>query len=218
MALAPFVIALTGSIGSGKSEVGALFAARGVTVLDADVLAREVSLPGSPGLSEVEAEFGGAVIDKSTGALNRKVLGALVFSDAAKRKKLEQILHPRIRALFLEKLAELKKKPQPPPWIIAYLVPLLFESGFKYTEMDLIAVVSASREICIERVMARDGGTRAEAEARLAAQLPMEEKERRADIVIRNDGSKSELKTEFDAFFKKLETLTAKKRGQKGPK
>ncbi|NDC36607.1 MAG: dephospho-CoA kinase [Proteobacteria bacterium] len=196
----PLIIGVTGCIGSGKSAVGALLAQYGATVIDADELAREVVTPGSPGLAEVVAHFGTDILESSSGKLNRHKLATIVFANPSERKALERMLHPRIRALFAEKLAAAKAAVNP-PWLIAYLVPLLFESGYSYDELDLKVVVSATEQVCIERIVRRDTVPPELARKRLAAQLPIKEKEARADFVIHNNGSMAELQGEVKRLF-----------------
>ena len=207
----PLIAAITGSIGSGKSLVGSFLSLLGATVIDADQIAREVVAPGEPALAEIRAAFGDEVFESGGAVLDRKRLGAIIFSSLEKRRRLEQILHPRIRTRFKEKVAALCATPSSSPRIIAYLVPLLFESGFDYEEIDLIITVSAPREACIERIIARDRCTRTEAEQRLDAQLPIEEKEKRSDIVLRNTGSPEDLSRQVDALFMQLTESAATK-------
>ena len=188
----PSIVALTGSIGSGKSQAAEIFRECGAHILDADVIAREVVLPGSKGLEAIKQTFGEQYL-LPTGELNRAKLGALVFSKPEQRVKLEDILHPRIRELYLEKLSALKSL-SPAPKLIIYVVPLLFESRYSYPEIDGIIVVSAPKALSIERIMKRDNFTLEQAEKRYQSQMPIEEKESKADFVIRNDSSIENLK------------------------
>lgn len=202
------LVGLTGSIGSGKSEVARILEREGAAIIDADLLAREVVAPGSAGLREVVDEFGASVLSDD-GALNRKALAALVFSDPVKRAKLEQITHPRIRALFLARLAELRAAPAAHrPAIVVYVVPLLFESRYDYEELDAIVVVSTTREVALCRVIARDGCSIEQAESRYNAQLPIAEKVRQADFVIDNSGTLEELSERVRTIFPRLCALT----------
>lgn len=199
----PLIIGITGTIGSGKNAVGAILARYGAEVIDADQLAREVVLPGTPALDEVRQEFGAEVIDPDEKSLNRKRLAEIVFSDPARKRALESILHPRIRQAFLERL-ERAKKSHSPPWLVAYLVPLLFESGYSYEELDLTVTVSAPEEQCIARVVARDGCKPELAKQRLSTQLPAAEKERLADLVVKNTGTIEDLEREVESLVSKL--------------
>lgn len=185
-------------MGTGKSAAADAFKRCGAEVIDADILAREVVEPGSEGLAEILKTFGPAAVAPD-GRLNRKALGRIVFSDVKLRRKLEDILHPRIRAKYLERLQQLLTANDPPP-LIVYVVPLLFESRFEYPELDAIVVVSASRETSIARIMARDGFSRAEAERRYDSQHSIESKVAKADYVVSNEGSLADL----EARIKKL--------------
>jgi dephospho-CoA kinase len=193
------VFGLTGGIGSGKSSVAALLRDRGVPVVDADELAREVVMPQSPGLAEIVRVFGPQMVSPD-GDLDRKRLGALVFADAAARKRLNAITHPLVRALSQQRFAELA---QQGITLAAYDVPLLFEVGLDAV-LRPIVVVTASEAAQLERIMARDGLTETEARARIAAQLPLAEKQRRADYVLDNNGSLAELARQVDQVLGKL--------------
>lgn len=178
------VIGLTGGIASGKSVVADVLRGQGVEVVDADALAREVVTPGSDGLREVVAAFGAGVID-AQGRLDREALGRVVFADAAARKRLEAITHPRIGQLSMERLASAAAGPAP---YIVYEAPLLVETG-AYRGLAALVVVSADAAAQIARIQTRDGLDEAAARARIAAQLPLANKVAVADWVIANDGS-----------------------------
>jgi dephospho-CoA kinase len=182
------VIGLTGGIASGKSTVGRLLAERGIPVIDADQLARRAVAPGSPALARIASRFGVGVI-ATDGTLDRAALARIVFADAGERRDLEAILHPAIAALAEAELAALRAEGRP---VAVYMAPLLIEAGLT-DRVDEVWVVYADRETQICRMMARDGATREEAEARLAAQLPMKEKIRHGRIVIDNRGTEDEL-------------------------
>lgn len=196
----PPIVGLTGNIGSGKSEAALEFQSLGARVIDADMLAREAVLPGGEALREISSAFGPAVIFPS-GELNRQELGRIIFSDPQQRRRLEDILHPRIRALYLQRLAEACSAPTP---LVVYVVPLLFESRFSYPELDAIVVVSAPKELAIQRVISRDKCSKPLAEQKYAAQIPIEDKERKADFVIRNDGSLESLRLQVRSVFAKV--------------
>lgn len=183
------IIGLTGGIASGKSTVARVFEENGIPVIDADQLARDAVLPGTPALGEIAALFGSGVLN-SDGTLNRQLLGARVFSEPQLRKRLEAILHPAIKSIAEERLAELRRSGV---LAVIYMAPLLIEAGVT-GRVDEIWVVYADRETQIARVMARDGLGRAEAEQRLAAQMPMEQKAALGKIVISNMGSEDELR------------------------
>lgn len=178
------VFGLTGGLASGKSVVAARFIARGLPVIDADQLARDVVTPGSEGLAAIVTEFGREVLDDA-GALDRKKLGAKVFAEPSLRKRLEAITHPRIHSLMQERKRELAERGEP---LACYEAPLLVEVGLA-DELRPLVVVRADEAAQIERAARRDGTTKAAAEARLAAQFPLEKKLAVADHVIDNTGS-----------------------------
>jgi dephospho-CoA kinase len=178
------IVGLTGGIGSGKSTVARMFAELGVPVVDADRIARDVVKKGSDGLAEVVRAFGAEVLDESA-ALDRKKLGDRVFGDEAARKKLESILHPRIAMRSMELLSKLANEGHP---YAIYEAALLVENG-SFRTMNALVVVTASLATQIARVCARDQVDENAARARIAAQLPIDEKVRVADYVIDNDGS-----------------------------
>jgi len=173
-------VGLTGGIASGKSTVAELFAALGAPIVDTDVVAREVVAPGTPGLEEVRAAFGEAVITAS-GELDRRAVRRLVFSDPERRRRLEAILHPRIRAQTLARIESIDA-----PYVIV-VVPLLVETGFS-SLVDRILVVDCPRQAQLQRLLARDGITRSEAEAMLDAQVDRKRRLASADDVLDNGG------------------------------
>ena len=177
------VIGLTGGIASGKSTVAAMFAELGAAIVSADAIAREVVEPGEPALEEIRAAFGPEVL-LPDGRLDRRRLGAIVFADPERRRRLEAILHPRIRARMREQIEAAAGTGRP----VVAEIPLLFESPASRALVDVTVVVYVDREQQLARLISRDGLTPAEAEARLAAQLPLEEKARLADYVIDNRG------------------------------
>lgn len=193
------VFGLTGGIGSGKSTAAALFRERGVPVIDADELAREAVAPGSDGLTQVAAAFGAELVG-ADGALDRKRLAALVFGDETARKRLNAITHPIVRRLSQERFTELGQRGVE---LAAYDVPLLFEVGLDVA-LRPVVLVAASEATQIERILARDGATESEARARIAAQLPLAEKRKRADYVLENDGTRAELGAQVDAVLQRL--------------
>jgi dephospho-CoA kinase len=178
------VFGLTGGIGSGKSTVAARFRERGLPVIDADQLAREVVAPGTPGLAEIVRELGAEVLDER-GELDRKRVAAVVFNDEAARRKLNAITHPRVGALAVARTEELDRRGEP---LACYEVPLLVESGLTEALRPLV-VVEVDPEAQITRSMARDSATDAEIRARVRAQMPLADKAKIADFVIDNRGS-----------------------------
>lgn len=186
------VLALTGGIGTGKSTVAELFQAHGALVLSADLVGRELLEPGAGGWLRLREEFAGRFFD-SAGRLDRVALRRAIFSDAELRAQVDSLLHPLIRSRINELVAgsALTARPNPtrsPVYQgIVVEVPLLFEAGWQ-GDFDLVVVVRGDTEQAISRLMARDRISRVEAEAALAAQLPMSEKIARADQIIDNRG------------------------------
>ncbi|KAI5997637.1 dephospho-CoA kinase-domain-containing protein [Pisolithus orientalis] len=194
------VVGLTGGIATGKSTVSALLSASGIPIIDADVLAREVVAPGTRALSKIAAYFGPDVI-LPDGSLDRKKLGSIVFNDETKRRKLNSIVHPAVTRAILWNILGC--------WIrgermCVVDVPLLIEGGL-WKWMGRIIVVYCSPEIQLQRLMARDKSTHAEASARLTSQQPISSKIAYADIVIDNSGSRSELEEQVLLSVKRLE-------------
>jgi dephospho-CoA kinase len=180
-------IALTGGIATGKSYVRARFEALGVPTIDADVLARQAVAPGTAALAAVIARFGRDILDER-GALDRQKLASIVFADPDARTTLEAIVHPEVRRATEQWFASLD--PARHRFAIAD-IPLLYEVG-RDRDFDAVIVVACPPETQVHRLMERDALSDAEARQRLAAQLPIEEKVRRADHVIRTDGTFAE--------------------------
>ncbi|NIL94535.1 MAG: dephospho-CoA kinase [Woeseiaceae bacterium] len=174
-------IGLTGGIASGKSTVADMFADLGAVVIDTDVIAREVVMPGEPALDEIVAAFGNDIVDDA-GMLKRGDLREIVFSNEAARKRLEAIIHPRIRSAAIQR-AEAANGPYQ-----LIVVPLLFESPLKEA-VDRVLVVDCTEETQIRRLMARDAASETEARQMLAAQASRAERLSIADDVISNDKS-----------------------------
>lgn len=179
-------VGLTGGIGSGKSEVARLLAARGALVVDSDRLAREVVAPGTPGLAAVIEAFGPGYRSPD-GGLDRPGLAALVFADPQARERLNAIVHPLVGAAAAAQTAD-----APHDAVVVHDVPLLVETGMAAL-FDVVVVVDTDRETQLERLVAHRGMTRQDAEARIDAQATREERLAVADHVIRNDGSLQEL-------------------------
>lgn len=198
-------VAITGGIGSGKSSVAALLKAEGAYLVSADAIAREVVAPGSEGLDEVRKAFGDGVIDTS-GALDRSRLGELVFSNPALREQLEKITHPRIATRVAQCFASEEAK-QASLWV--YDVPLLFEAGLDKLGFRKTVCIYAPLPQRIERLSRRDGLSKREIEQRIAAQMPLEEKCQRADIVFDNSGSRAELEKRTKELFQVLKNQGA---------
>jgi len=192
------LVGLTGNIGSGKSSVARLFAARGIPVIDADGLLREVQAPGQPAHAEITAAWPEAVAPE--GGIDRKRLGRIVFADPAARKRLEGITHPRIQELSRARAAALADAGHA---LALYEATLLVESG-RHEELDGLIVVTASPATRLARVVTRDGLNEEEVRARMRAQMPQEEKVRLATHVIDNDGDLAATEAQVDRIIAEL--------------
>ena len=191
-------IGLTGGIATGKSYCLKKFAALGVPVIDADILAREAVTPGSPALQLIQARFGPSVIAPD-GSLDRPVLASIVFSDRTARADLESIIHPEVYRRINEWFAN-----QPPGVRFAIAdIPLLFETGHEH-DFDAVIVVACEPFEQLRRLIERDGLPEEAARARLAAQWPIGEKVARADFVIRTDGTFDETESQVREVFDAL--------------
>ncbi|MGY1593319.1 dephospho-CoA kinase [Geodermatophilus sp. SYSU D00708] len=186
-------IGLTGGIGSGKSTVAGLLAARGARVVDADRIAREVVAPGSAGLAAVADAFGPDVLT-ADGALDRPALAAVVFADPQARARLDGIVHPLVRARAAELVAA-----APADAVVVQDVPLLVETG-QAASYDLVLVVEAALETRVRRLVQR-GLREDDARARIAAQATDEQRRAVADVVLDNSGTPEELEAQVDRFW-----------------
>jgi dephospho-CoA kinase len=175
-------VGLTGGIATGKSTVTTMLRALGAHVLDADAIAREVVAPGTDGLREIAERFPGVVVGD---VLDRKALAARIFRSEADRAALNAITHPRIQATVLERTAALHAQGVE---TVVYDAPLLIENGL-HQVMDGVILVVTSPAVQLERLMARDALTEAEAAARVRSQMPLEEKRAVARWIIDNSGS-----------------------------
>lgn len=193
---------LTGGIATGKSTVTQLLRELGFPVIDADALAREVVEPGRPALVELAARFPGVVED---GVLNRAKLGALVFNDPAARAALNAITHPRIRELALEKTMALA---QSGATHAIYDAALLLENKL-HEGMNGVILVTCPLETQVARVMARDGLSEAAARARIASQMPTDEKRKYATWIIDNGGTREETRRQVEAVARELRSRTS---------
>jgi len=169
---------LTGGVGMGKSACAQLLQWRGAAVVDTDELARELVEPGQPALAEIAGAFGRELLD-AEGRLRRDALARIVFADPAARRTLEQILHPRIRDAWHERVAAWRAEGKP---LGVVVIPLLFETGAE-REFDAVICVACSAETQRQRLLAR-GWSPEQIEQRIAAQMPIEEKMLRADYVV----------------------------------
>jgi dephospho-CoA kinase len=190
------LIGLTGGIATGKSSVDRMLAARGARVIDADALAREAVLPGEPTLERVVERFGTKVLQPD-GALDRRLLGEIVFADAQARHDLERITHPRIIELSQQRIASALASDAP---LVVVDIPLLYE-GERDTTFQGVLVVYAPPDMQIRRLHDRNGLDETAAQQRLDAQLPIDEKRRRATWVIDNSGDFEATEREVDAWW-----------------
>jgi dephospho-CoA kinase len=193
------VVGLTGGIASGKSTVARAFIERGIPVIDADQLAREVVAPGSAGLEAIVQSFGEEVL-LPDGSLDRKRLGARVFADRALLPQLNAIVHPLVARLSAERIAAIDEGTVP---YAIYEAPLIVETGL-HRSMRALIVVALEVSLQIERVMKRDGLDLAEAENRIKAQAPLSKKLEAADYVIDNDQGLSTLFQRVDEVHQQL--------------
>jgi dephospho-CoA kinase len=195
-------VGLTGGIASGKSMAAEELAARGAVIIDADLLAREVVEPGTPALAAIIDRFGPEVV--RDGQLDRARLAQIVFADPLARRDLERIVHPAVRA----RAAELERAAGDAA-VVVHVIPLLVETG-QHQDFDLVVTVDADHETQIQRLMLRNGFSRAEAESRIAAQASREDRKRAADVVLDNTGSLAQLREQIDALWAELSSAVAR--------
>ncbi|HEY3931664.1 MAG TPA: dephospho-CoA kinase [Verrucomicrobiae bacterium] len=192
------VCGLTGGVGMGKSTAAEFLRARGAQVLDTDEIARELVQPGQPALAEIQTQFGKKIL-ASKGGLNRAELAKIVFADADARKRLEEILHPRIRERWLAQI-EIWRKENCKLAII--VIPLLFETHAE-SHFDKIICVACSANSQRERLLAR-GWTLEQIRQRIAAQMPIEEKIAHSHFVIWTEGDLKNHEEQLDCLLQKL--------------
>ena len=192
-------LGLTGGIGSGKSTVAEILRRRGYHVLDADRIARDVVAVGTPGLEAVMARFGPGVVAED-GTLDRSALGALVFANPALREELEGLLHPLISEKTSACMHSLEEAGVE---TVFYEAALLYEAGAD-ARVDEVIVVVVPEEVQLARTIARDQCSAEEVRGRIAAQLPLHVKKKRADHLLDNSGDLKALEQEVDALLKRL--------------
>jgi dephospho-CoA kinase len=191
------LLGLTGGIGSGKSTVAGMLAARGAAVIDADLLAREVVEPGTPALAEIAAEFGPSVLQPD-GSLDRAALGAIVFADEARRLRLNAITHPRVGELMGRRVAAALASPAP---LVVVDVPLLFE-GERQGTFEGVMLVWVPAATQLQRLIERDGWSEDEARQRMAAQMPIDDKRALATWVIDNSASIADTERQVEEWWR----------------
>jgi len=192
-------VGLTGNIASGKSEVATRFAARGATIVDADILARDAVAVGSPAFERVVARWGNGVLAPD-GSLDREALRHTVFADPAQLEELNAIVHPGVNKLRRKMVAEARKRGDA---VLVYVVPLLFERRLA-GEFDKIILVDAPQELRLERLVDLRGVSPDDAANMISAQMPAELKRARANFVIENDGSLERLDEQVDDVWSRL--------------
>jgi len=201
-------VGLTGGIASGKSTVSRILAEKGAVLIDFDEMAHAVQDPGGPVWREIIRHFGREMLLED-GTIDRRKLGETVFADREKRELLNRLVHPAIFEEWQRRLAKIRAARADA--IVVSDIPLLIEAGMKEM-VDLVLLVCITPEEQIRRVMARDGFSREEAERRLAAQMPIDEKLRSADIVIRNEGSPEETRWAVSTVWMELNIREKRRR------
>ncbi len=196
------IIGLTGSIASGKSMISDKFRELGIPVIDADKLARAVVEPGEKAYTVIVEKFGQEILQPD-GTLDRKKLGAVVFADEAKRKILNNIVHPAIRERMIKQRDGYVDAGE---HCVVLDIPLLFESGLAHFA-EKILVVYVDESVQLERLMERDGSAVEEASQRISTQIPVKEKAAMADAVIDNNGTKEEAREQLEHILKKWDVL-----------
>lgn len=198
------IIGLTGGIGSGKSTVARAFGTRGIGWVDADDIAREVVKPGEPALHAISERYDPSILHPN-GELDRAALRAIVFAEPKERAWLEAQTHPRIRQRLIERLDELLHHGSP---YVLLVSPLLFESG-QHTLVERALVVDVPQELQLARTQARDGVSHEQASAIIAAQLPRDVRNQRADDIIDNSGDENALNARVAALDARYRQLAA---------
>jgi dephospho-CoA kinase len=192
------LVGLTGGIGSGKTTVSDLLGAWGALIVDADVIAREVVAPGTPGLAALAEAFGPEVIG-ADGGLDRERMAAIAFADPEQRARLNGIVHPLVRARSVELVAA-----APPGSVIVQAIPLLAETGQR-GGFDLVVVVDVDPEVAVARLITSRGMTEADARARIASQATRAERLAIADVVIDNSGDRENLEAQVAELWRELQ-------------
>lgn len=203
-------VGLTGGIASGKSTVARAFRELGAHVIDADRIAREVALPGSQALGRIARAFGPRMI-RPDGSLDRAALAAVVFADAGKRRVLEGILHPLILAEIDRRIEALERTD--PQGVAVVEAALIFELG-RQEEFDAVVVVWAEPEQQRRRLLLRDNLSLEQAAARIAAQMPLEQKRRQTQLVVDNSGDQVTARADAERVYARLVQLARQGKGR----
>lgn len=202
------IVGLTGGIGSGKTTVSKMLEEEGAYLIDADEIARELVHPCTAAWHELIRAFGKEILEED-GSIRRKKLAAKVFSDPSQRNRLNEILHPRIKKEMKQRAKEVGE--EHPEAIVVIDAALLVELG-EYQEMDKVVVVTSQETQQIERVREREGASEEEARRILSSQMPLEEKLKVADFIIRNEGSLEETRSRVKEVFQELRKIALEKR------
>ncbi len=202
----PATLAVTGGVGSGKSVVCDRLKSHGIPVYSADELSREAVEPGTGAFQKIIADFGNDIL-LSDGKINRPMLRRTITRNPDAKKRLEGYIHPEVIGRMVEKFETARRKGDP---VVGVEVPLLFEAGLQ-NFFDYVIMVSVNRQCRIDRVMARDGVLREEAEALMRIQMPEEEKRKQSDFVIDNNGSLADVNASVDRLYAQLVERIKKK-------
>lgn len=194
-----FKLGLTGGIATGKTTISNYLKSIDIPVLDADEYARKVVEPGTPGLSAITNTFGEQILQPD-GSLNRKLLGQIVFNDSSARQTLNDITHPRIQQMMADELHRLAEQQIP---LVILDIPLLLENN-NVAGADAVMVVTIPESLQLTRLMQRNNLTEKEAQSRIAAQMPLVEKEKLADFVIDNSGTISSTQKQVEKVIQKI--------------
>ncbi|MCI8700932.1 MAG: dephospho-CoA kinase [Turicibacter sp.] len=193
------VVGLTGGISSGKSTISSWFLQKGIVVLDADQIVKNLQRPNSPLVLKLAEEFGASIVNEN-GELVRDVLGKIIFYDQEAKERLNAMIHPLVQAKLEEEIERLKKVGE---GLVVLDIPLLFESRFEAL-VDRTVVVYVSPDVQLQRLMKRDQIDREYALAKMNSQMSLDEKRARADYVLINNGTMGQLREQFDHLFEVL--------------
>jgi len=196
------IVGLTGSMGSGKTTAASLFKDLGASVIDADAICRELVFPNRPAWEEIVRSFGEEILNEDK-TIDRVKLADIVFNDETQKAMLESILHPKVIAEEMRLCGQIFKAD--PKALVLIDAALLIESG-NYKKVDKVVVVTCDQESLIRRAIKRSGLTREEVRLRIQNQMPQEEKAKRADFILPNDGDPEDLKTKVQKLYAELKT------------
>lgn len=193
------IVGLTGGISSGKSTVSHWFVEKGITVLDADAIVKDLQAPKSLLLGQLANAFGSHILNPD-GSLNRSELGKLIFTNEGAKEKINEIIHPLVKSVLLQGIEKAKQGHE---LFVILDVPLLYESGFDEL-VDLTVVVYVQRDTQIERLMKRDQIDVGYATQKIESQLSLDEKRHRANLIIDNNGTLHDLRVNFESLYEQL--------------